>query len=212
MKDPLRSKWRNHKWGAIERGLNFLTYEQYVEKLAEAGITYKQVSRKKGGYCLARYTDQGDYTPQSCRFVPLHVNVEDRTKNGGTEAMRQKAIGRTKYTHEGNASQSEKMRGRTAETHPYIAEAIKKRVEVMRGRTRYNHAGLAARVEKLSCDFAFFDPNGNLHMGRGLNDFCREKGLHCASMSKLRTGKLKSYHGWTLAQGDADDDQNSAAE
>lgn len=212
MIDLPRKKWRDHKWRCKQRGLQPLTYEQYLAKLQEAGITVEQVGRTLGGYHLARYTDSGDYTPDSCRFVPAEVNRAEAFMNGRMEIGRQKVLGRTKHTHEGIARGAEKRRGRTAETHPSIATRAARAGDTMRGRTKQTHASHARAAEKNSCDFAFIDPSGKLHTGRGMNDFSKANGLHSGSMSKLKTGKLKSYHGWKLAPCCPDETENSPPE
>lgn len=194
-----RRKWDGYMRNCRNRGLGHLTYEQWLAKLDEAGITFEQVGRTVGSYCLARYTDSGDYTPDSCRFVPLAVNFEDRHKNGITEAIAQKLRGRTKFTHESVAKRAAKILGRTAESHPEFTARAEKAASKMRGRTKHTHAGHASTAEKTSCDFSFRDPSGVVHSGRGLNDFAKANGLLANALSKLRHGRLKAYKGWTLA-------------
>jgi hypothetical protein len=194
-----RIKWNRHCYHARQRGLNPLTFDQYTKKLADAGITIDQVGRKRDSYHLARFTDKGDYTVESCRFIPHLENLAERYKNGGIESQRQKNTGKTKLNNEGVARQAEKMTGRTAAEYPHLALAAKKRRETILGRTKHTHAGYASAAEKNSCDFCFIDPLGAVHSGRNLTEFCAKNKLLANAMSKLRHGRLKTYKGWRLS-------------
>lgn len=56
-----------------------LTFEQYMNKLREAGITPSEVNNVDG-YNLSRYNDEGPYTNESCRFIPAKMNIFEQEK------------------------------------------------------------------------------------------------------------------------------------
>jgi len=107
------SKWKNHKFNSRKYGAKHLELDQYRQKLIDAGIEPEQVGQKRDNYHLARYTDSGDYTTDTCRFIPHLDNLKEQKINGGVESMRQKKLGRTKYNDPSVASQAKKMTGRT---------------------------------------------------------------------------------------------------
>lgn len=196
-----RCKWKAHKDNSRKKGCVPLTYEQYLTKLDEAGIAAEDVGNRAHNYHLARYTDKGDYTPSSCRFIPHLENLAEQKINGGTESMRQKKTGRTKENNESVARQAMKITGRTALTHPSLAARAKKAGDTMRGRTKETHAGIARTSEKNAKSFAFVDPAGVVHSGKNLEAFALANGLLANALSKLRHGRLKTYHGWRLHEG-----------
>lgn len=57
-----------------------LTLEQYFTKLVEAGITVFDLGNTFGCYQLARFNDEGPYTNDSCRFVPIEVNFSEQVR------------------------------------------------------------------------------------------------------------------------------------
>jgi hypothetical protein len=72
IKKYTQSKRRNSK---RDRGIEFyLTEEDIVNLLDEAGITIWDVGLGKGAYCLGRYGDKGDYTLGNCRFITHQQN------------------------------------------------------------------------------------------------------------------------------------------
>lgn len=54
-----------------------LTFEQYILKLKEVGITPEQVGNSIDSYHLSRYNDEGPYTHKSCRFITKKENLEE---------------------------------------------------------------------------------------------------------------------------------------
>jgi len=60
-----------------------LTFDEYLFKVFEAGITIEQIGKGIDDYQLARYTDSGPYTVDSCRYVTHRVNREEWISNGG---------------------------------------------------------------------------------------------------------------------------------
>lgn len=190
-------KWRTHKMNAHKKGVLPLTFDQYVQKISDAGITPADIGNTSKHYHLGRYTDSGDYTPTSCRFIPFLENLKEQVINGGTARMAEKKRGRTKFNDPSVAAQAKKMTGRSKETHPGIAVTIAKRIAKITGRTKETHAGVALAATKNSKPFAFRSPAGEIHEGRNLEEFCRLHGLLGNAMCKLKHGKLKSYKGWT---------------
>jgi hypothetical protein len=199
MTDTARTKWKNHVGNSKKKGVLPLTYEGYLAKIREAGIEPSQIGHRIDQFQLARYTDSGDYTADSCRFVTTAINLAEQKLNGGTARMAEKRRGRTKLNCSYVASQAEKMRGRTKVTHPGIAVGSAKTASLLRGRTKETDKGRAAAALKMSKPFAFVDPAGRLHEGVNLNQFCKDMGLLGNAMNKLKTGHLKSYHGWKKA-------------
>lgn len=173
----LREKWRSHAKHARERGVKWLSYEQYAEKVLQAGISPNQIGRTLGSYQLARYTDSGDYTIDSCRFITQTENLIERTINGGTERGASKRRGVTKETDLGAAKIANTLKGRSAQTHEYIARI----------------------ADKKGQPFALIDPSGELIVGRNLRKFCREMGLDRVSLGRVCRGQYKAYKGWTRA-------------
>ncbi|BCG50108.1 hypothetical protein [Ralstonia phage RP13] len=72
------SKWHNKSTNACKEGLlNKLTFDEYLYKAFEAGLTsHTQVHNT--GYHLARIGDQGNYTVESCRFITHSENQSER--------------------------------------------------------------------------------------------------------------------------------------
>lgn len=199
MTDLARTKWKNHVGNSKKKGVAPLSFHDYQAKLVEAGIDASQVGNRSDQYQLGRYTDTGDYTPESCRFITTATNLAEQKLNGGTARMAEKKRGRTKFNDASVASQANKMRGRTKETHPGIAIGTAKTAAALRGRTKENDPGRARAAEKCSKPYSFIDPNGARHEGMNLNQFCKDHGLLGNAMSKVKTGRLKSYKGWRAA-------------
>lgn len=57
-----------------------LTLDQYFNKLKSAGISVFDLGTVSGKYQLARYNDEGPYTNESCRFVPVEVNYSEQKR------------------------------------------------------------------------------------------------------------------------------------
>lgn len=81
----LRRKYSNKKIDARkERCVCYLSFEQYCLLMERAGIVSSQIG--PSGYHLARYGDVGDYTINSCRFVPAAVNLREKKVSGRQRA------------------------------------------------------------------------------------------------------------------------------
>lgn len=193
-RDLIRQKWNVHCSNSRKKGCSPLTYDEYKQKLLDAGITADQVGKSVEHYHLSRYTDSGDYTVNSCRFITALKNLHEMRSNGGLARMAEKRRGRTKENDPSIANSAKKRMGRKA-----TAAEIAKRVAALTGRTKESHAGVAIAAEKNSKPFAFKDPNGITHAGVNLEEFCKQHGLLGNAMNKLKNGRLKSYHGWKAA-------------
>lgn len=58
-----------------------LTFEQFLIKIQEAGISPYQIGCKRGQYQLARFDDKGPYTDNTCRFITEEQNREEQNTN-----------------------------------------------------------------------------------------------------------------------------------
>lgn len=139
--NPWYVKYKQHLKDARRRGIvSNLEYEDYVQKVNGAGITEpEQIGKHRGQFVLGRFTDEGPYTKDSCRFIPSEENLKEAFANGrhdewiasrqgmnkeNSEWMRkisETLTGRTKETHAGPAAVSAALSGRTKETHEYLA-------------------------------------------------------------------------------------------
>lgn len=72
-----------NNWIQIFRKQNStLTFEEYCDKLKEAKIRPYDVGCVFGKYSLSRYTDDGPYTFESCRFILCKDNRIEQDLNG----------------------------------------------------------------------------------------------------------------------------------
>lgn len=55
-----------------------LTFQQYLDKLVEAGISPSMVGNQSHQYNLSRYGDQGVYTVDNCRFITRLENLKEQ--------------------------------------------------------------------------------------------------------------------------------------
>ena len=106
-----RLMWQRLKYHASTRDLECtLSFEEYLTLAKNAGLyDPKLIGRNKGNYQLGRYGDKGNYTVNNCRFILKEINRKEMTENGGDKAMAESLRGRTKETHSGNKTQSEKL-------------------------------------------------------------------------------------------------------
>lgn len=108
-------KYRGQRDHATERGLKSeLTFEDYLTKAQEAGITSpEQIGPGKDKFVLGRHGDVGNYTGESCRFIPSEQNLQESHENGRRALAGQKCAititGRTKENNPGTAAQAEKL-------------------------------------------------------------------------------------------------------
>lgn len=174
-----KKKWRTHSKHAGRRGVRPLTFDEYAEKIVSAGIQPTQIGRTHGAYQLARYSDVGDYTVKSCRFITQLENLAERASNGGTERGASKNRGKTKEDTVWLAERAARYAGRTAQTHEYVA-----RLAEQKGRP-----------------FKFIHETGAIMEGKNLRRFCRENGMVGLrpSLNRLRNGTRDEYRGWRRA-------------
>lgn len=57
-----------------------LTFEQYIAKMREVGITPDDLGNDLESYNLARFNDEGPYTNESCRFIKCRENHKEQKK------------------------------------------------------------------------------------------------------------------------------------
>lgn len=58
-----------------------LTFEEYLNKMNDVGISPFDVGNDNEQYHLSRYNDEGPYTNESCRFVKKYINMSEQTTN-----------------------------------------------------------------------------------------------------------------------------------
>lgn len=152
-------KFSNHQKTATHRGLqSSLSFEQYVQKAKDAGLTTPdQIGKKVGQYCLGRESDVGDYLNSNCRFITTTQNRLESVENCRSEDYYQQ------------------LRGSTKETNKAVAQA----------------------ADKLAKPFSFVDPNGTVHQGRNLNQFCKDNDLNQGAMWQVGAGRKDQHKGWT---------------
>lgn len=175
------SKW-SRKWSTLRSntgkgrrlGRCLLSFEEYVIKAKEAGITNPEQIHNTG-YHLSRYGDAGDYSVDNCRFLPYKENAAEKYINGGIESMKVKKTGRTKDNDPSVARTTEKLTGRTSEGYAYIEAA----------------------AEKRSRAYRLISPEGEIIEGKNLTKFCRENDLNQGNMCSVCRGEITSYKGWT---------------
>lgn len=56
-----------------------LTFEQYLRKLVDKGLSPKDVGNKSGQFNLSRLDDRGGYTNENCRFITRQMNLLEQT-------------------------------------------------------------------------------------------------------------------------------------
>lgn len=59
-----------------------LKFDEYLDKLLEAGITPNCLGNGLNKYHLSRYDDEGPYTINSCRFITKAENMQEQITNG----------------------------------------------------------------------------------------------------------------------------------
>lgn len=106
-----RRKWNDHKQNTKKKGdVSVLTFEDYINLALNAGIGLDQIGQRPEQYCLGRYKDVGIYDTENCRFITQTQNQVERRENGGLESAANKIRGRTKETHAYIAEHSERMK------------------------------------------------------------------------------------------------------
>ena len=77
-----KTKYRAKEKNAKKEGLAvLLTFDEYLYKLFEAGITSPiEIGVQREKYQLARFKDEGNYTVESCRFITKKENEEEKSQ------------------------------------------------------------------------------------------------------------------------------------
>lgn len=165
-------KYGRHKSRASNRGMGTeLSFEDYLRKATEAELTHpSQIGKCTDQYNLGRIGDVGPYTNKMCRFITVRQNHREMRENG-----RVNQVGLTKETSERYRKVSEAKKGRTKENDPIVL----------------------AHADKISKNFVLTAPDGTVHRGRNLFDFCKAHGLTQSAMSMALTGSRSHHKGWT---------------
>jgi hypothetical protein len=75
----LKRRWINKKYNAKKEGLSCeLTYDEYCQKVRDANLKSSDLGFTGNNYVLARYNDEGDYTPGNCRFITQAENAREK--------------------------------------------------------------------------------------------------------------------------------------
>jgi phage tail tube protein FII len=180
--DQWKKKYRQHLKDAKRRGIpSLLSLEDYMKKVEAVGMTSPdQIGKHKGQFVLGRYTDEGPYTRESCRFIPCEDNLTEAFDNGRHDnwiALRQ---GKTKENSEHMRKISETLTGRTKETHAGPAKVS----AALSGRTKETHDYLARQAERQTGQ-------------------TKETSELYRKMSKTKTGRTKENHAGVAAQAEA---------
>ena len=69
--------------------------------------------------------------------------------------------------------------------------------EKLRGRTKENHAGVAIRADKLAKEFVMISPDGTVHQGKNVAEFCKEHDLRTSKVYRVFGGDNAHHKGWT---------------
>lgn len=194
-----KRKFREHRKHAEERGLeSHLTFDQYVDKVREAGITSpEQLGRGGEDYQLARIGDIGNYTNENCRFITTLENRREAFQNGCHDErnlrLSEARTGLTKENSEHYKRVSESLKGRTAATDAFVVERALK----MTGRNKHNDPSYARIAERQSRDFVLTSPHGEIIEGKNLTEFCTNNDLRQPKMSEVLNGSRNHHKGWT---------------
>ena len=197
VKDAWKVKYTQLKKNAGRRGIKcLLTFEEYMRLAKKAGISSPdEIGRTSGKYQMSRRGDAGNYVIGNCRFLTIEENLSEKVINGGTRSHAEKIRGRTAKTHPYLADLAKKKRGRTAETHEHVARSA----AAHRGRTKHTHEGNARQADALSKTFKVRSPEGKVHKGKNLTEFCRQYDLDQRLMSQVCLGNQSHHKGWTGA-------------
>lgn len=154
-------KYMRHVHGSQKRDLDSqLTFLQYVNKAAEADLPdVAWIGREKGQYVLGRIGDVGVYVVDNCRFIPQAQNHQEKFSNGRTD--------------DGNLRRSIEMTGQTKET----SDRLMKSSETKKGKTKITDEGHALQARKIAKNFILHSPDGQVHRGSNLSEFCQNNNL-----------------------------------
>jgi hypothetical protein len=167
-------RYYRHCFHATERGLETnLTFDQYMRKVAEAGLTDPtQIGNATGQYHLSRVEDVGNYEDGRCRFITSSANHREAWDNGRSSVDKMMAAAST-------------------------PEAQRKSAETRRGRTKNTHEYLSRMSKNAGKEFVITGPDGTVYKGKNLKDFCQRHGIDRANMNNVCQGKLKQHKGYT---------------
>jgi hypothetical protein len=175
-----REQYRRHTATARRRGLIETDFSEYLSKAKEAGLkSPDDIGTAKDKFHLGRVGDTGDYRGSDCRFITSSQNMKEMHQNG-------RAI-------EGNKRRAEQMTGQTKET----SERVRKISEALTGRTKENNPGTAAQADKLAKEFVLTAPDGAVHRGKNVQEFCDANDLNVFGVYNVIAGRRPHYKGWT---------------
>ena len=137
-----------------------LTLAQYFQKLTEAGITIFDLGNVSGTYQLARYNDEGPYTNESCRFVPIEVNFSEQTRTspfqhivnkfGYDEASKRNSLQAVKGWEKRRGNGTAYFPFRTIEHRKKLSEANKGKVQTEEHKRNLSIAMKESRARRKS--------------------------------------------------------------
>jgi hypothetical protein len=200
--DAWYRKYLKHQNHALDRGLvSNLTFHQYMTKVRNAGLdSLEQIGTGNEQFQLGRIGDVGDYENDNCRFITARQNRIEAHDNGRcVEANRKNSEqrkGQTKYTSETYKKISEALKGRTAETHTYIASNAVMSSRALKGRTKENDPRMIGISEKLARSFFIVGPDGATYQGKNLKDHCKKFELNFGHMAAVLRGVERHHKGW----------------
>lgn len=170
-------KYRSQRDHAVQRGVNReLTFQDYLTLANEAGLkSPDQIGKSSEQYHLSRLGDQGDYIVGNCRFITASQNHVEAFANGRLDTRIEQQIGQTKET----------------------SERVRKMAESQTGKTKANNPGTAAQAEKLAKEFVLTAPDGTIHRGKNVVEFCKQHDLQHANLYKVFSGRKQHHKGWT---------------
>lgn len=77
----LNQRWHNKRVNARAEGIECnLTYDEYCQLVADAGLRSSQLGYTGEGYVLARYNDSGNYEIGNCRFITQKENSDEKNE------------------------------------------------------------------------------------------------------------------------------------
>lgn len=175
------AKYQIHRSSSNQRGYNTeLSFADYLTKATTGGLTDpNQIGRCKGQFVLGRVGDVGNYTNESCRFIPVEQNHHERYENG--------------MHIEGFQRRFDSMVGQTKENN----ERVRKSAETRTGRTKETNEGHARQAAALAKSFTIIAPDGTVYTGNNVADFCKEHGLGVFNIYNVFAGRAAHHKGWT---------------
>jgi hypothetical protein len=170
-------KYAIQRQSAQQRGIGRdLSFREYLNLANQAGLTKPdQIGRSAEQFHLSRHGDAGNYTTGNCRFITARENHFEAIQNGTLDRHHAAMIGQTKET----------------------SERVRKMAQKKTGRTKENDQGRAAQADKLAKEFVLRAPDGTVHRGKNVVEFCKQHNLDQANLAKVLSGKRPSHKQWT---------------